>query len=141
MGYKGLLYRTKTLLSFEQYLQQFLQEDIEGHRPIYRSLVDSSDDLLESCEDLSVTEGVMQIKDDVKEMIDRWSQVNQFYQERRRQVAEASQVAKKYRGLLLPVENELKRVARKMEDCEYEGVNIDVGKKKLATVKVQNSVE
>ena len=103
--------------------------------------MDSSDDLLESCEDLSVTEGVMQIKDDVKEMIDRWSQVNQFYQERRRQVAEASQVAKKYRGLLLPVENELKRVARKMEDCDYEGVNIDVGKKKLATVKVQNSVE
>ena len=114
-----------------------MQEDIEGHRPIYRSLVDSSDDLLESCEDLSITEGVPQIQDDVKDMIDRWRKVNQFYLERRGQVSEAAQIVKKYRSLLLPVENELGRVERRMEGCEYEGINIEVGKKKLDTLKVQ----
>lgn len=125
------------LLFLEQYLQQFVQEDIEGHRPIYRSLVDSSDDLLESCEDLSVTEGVPQIQDDVKDMIDRWSKVNQFYLDRRGQVSEAALIVKKYRSLLLPVENELGRVERRMEEFEYEGINIEVGKKKLDTLKVQ----
>lgn len=125
------------LLFLEQYLQQFVQEDIEGHRPIYRSLVDSSDDLLESCEDLSVTEGVPQIQDDVKDMIDRWSKVNQFYLDRRGQVSEAALIVKKYRSLLLPVENELGRVERRMEECAYEGINIEVGKKKLDTLKVQ----
>lgn len=99
--------------------------------------MDSSDDLLESCEDLSVTEGVPQIQDDVKDMIDRWSKVNQFYLERRGQVSEAAQIVKKYRSLLLPVENELGRVERRMEECEYEGINIEVGKKKLDTLKVQ----
>lgn len=118
-------------------MQQFVQEDIEGHRPIYRSLVDSSDDLLESCEDLSVTEGVSQIRDDVKDMIDRWSKVNQFYLERRGQVSEAAQLVKKYRSSLLPVENELSRVERRIGECDYEGINMDVGKKKLDTVKVQ----
>lgn len=70
-------------------------------------------------------------------MIDRWSKVNQFYLERRGQVSEAAQIVKKYRSLLLPVENELGRVERRMEECEYEGINIEVGKKKLDTLKVQ----
>lgn len=113
-----------------------MQEDIEGHRPIYRSAVDSSDDLLESCQDFSVTEGVPQIQSDVKEMIDRWSKVNQFYLERRRQVSDAEHVVKKFRSLLLPVENELSRVERRLEECEFEGVNVEVGKKKLEIVKV-----
>ena len=121
----------------EQYLQQFVQEDIEGYRPIYRSLVDSSDDLLESCQDLSVNEGVPQIQNDVKEMIERWSKVNQFYLERRSHVSEAAQVVKKYRSLLLPVENELGRLERRLEECEYEGINIEVGRKTVDNVKVQ----
>jgi len=98
--------------------------------------VDSSDDLLESCQDFSVTEGVPQIQSDVKEMIDRWSKVNQFYLERRRQVSDAEHVVKKFRSLLLPVENELSRVERRLEECEFEGVNVEVGKKKLEIVKV-----
>lgn len=114
-----------------------MQEDIEGHRPIYRSLVDSSDDLLESCQELAVSESVRQIQSDVKGMIDRWSKVNQFYLERRRQVSDAEHVVKKYRSLLLPVENELNRVERRLEECEFEGVNAEVGKKKLESVKVQ----
>lgn len=114
-----------------------MQEDIEGYRPIYRSLVDNSDDLLESCQDMSVTEGVPQIQNDVKDMIERWSKVNQFYLERRRQVSDAAQVVKKYRSLLLPVENELGRVERRLEECEYEGINIENGKKTLDNVKVQ----
>lgn len=118
-----------------------MQEDIEGHRPIYRSLVESSDDLLESCQDMSVSEGVSQVQSDVKDMIDRWSKVNQFYLERRKQVSEAEKVVKKYRSLLLPVENELNRVDRRLEDCEFEGINVDVGKKKLDSVKVKCGVK
>lgn len=70
-------------------------------------------------------------------MIDRWSKVNQFYRDRREQVLEAAQVVKKYRSLVLPVENELGRVERRMEECEFEGISIEVGKKKLDTLKVQ----
>lgn len=120
-----------------QYLQQFVQEDIEGHRPIYRTLVDSTNDLLERCKDMSVTEGVPEIQADVKDIIDRWSEVNQFYLERRRQVSGGEHVVKKYRSLLLPVENEPSRLERRLGECEFEGVDVDVGKKKLETVRVK----
>ena len=103
--------------------------------------MDSSDDLLESCQDLSVNEGAPLIQSDVKDMIDRWSKVNQFYLERRRQVSDAEHVVKKYRSLLLPNENELNRVERRLEECEFEGVNAEVGKKKLESVKVKFSTK
>ena len=125
----------------EQYLQQFVQEDIEGHRPIYRSLVDNSDHLLESCQHMSVSEGVPQTQSDVTDMIDRWSKVNQFYLERKRQVSEAKHAVKKYRSFLLPVEKELNRLERRLQECVFEGIDVEVGKKKLEGVKVQKKID
>ena len=86
---------------------------------------------------MSVTDGVPQVQADVKDMIDRWSKVNKFYLERRRQLSNAEHLVKKYRSSLLTVENELTRVERRLQDCEFEGVNVDVGKKKLENVKVK----
>lgn len=100
--------------------------------------MDNADDLLESCQDLSVSQGVPQIRNDVKDVIDRWSKVNQFYLERRRQVSEAEQVVRKYRTVLLPVDNELARLERRLKDCEFEGIEVEVGKKKLECAKVQS---
>ena len=100
--------------------------------------MDSADDLLESCQDLSVSQGAPQIRNEVKDVIDRWSKVNQFYLERRRQVSEAEQVVRKYRSFLLPVDNELTRLERRLKDCEFEGIEVEVGKKKLECAKVQS---
>lgn len=119
-----------------KYLQQFLQEDIEGYLPIHRALVDSSEELTEACGAVSITDGVDKVKDDTKNMVDKWSKINQFYQERRKQVAEARLAVKKYRGLLLPLESEVKRAEKTLERCECQGIDVEKGKKDLQAIQV-----
>lgn len=122
-----------------QFLQKFLQEDIEGHRPVYKSLVDSSNDLLESCSSVNVTDGVPEIKAETQDVVERWSAVNALFRERRDQVAEADTKAKKYRSILLPLENSVKKARKSLEESNYEGIDIADGEKELNAVKVNTT--
>ncbi|EDO28219.1 predicted protein, partial [Nematostella vectensis] len=118
-----------------KFLQQFLQEDIEGYRPVHKTLVDSADDLTEACHLNGVTEGVPKIEEDVQFMVERWNKINKFYKNRRQQVELADEKVKKYRGLLLPLDTRVKKAEKSLEESEYEGIDVEAGKKELDTMK------
>ena len=92
--------------------------------------------LTDACDDMGVTDGVEDVQDDVRAIVDRWNKINRFYNDRRAQVVEAEKLVKKYRSLIMPLENALKRSERKLDDFEYEGIELPEGKKLLETLKV-----
>lgn len=114
-----------------------MQEDIEGHRPVYKSLVSSSDNLIGTCDSVGVTDGVPEVQAEVQHVVDRWSMINEFYCERREQVSEAENKVKKYRNLLLPLENSVKKAEKSLEEPLYEGIDLEEGRKELQKAKVR----
>lgn len=117
-------------------MQQFLQEDIEGHRPVYKSLVDNSNELLNSCDSASVTNGVPEIKAETEDAVQRWTALNDFYRNRKDQVSEADNKVKKYRTLVVPLENSYKKAAKSLEESHHEGIDVEESKKMLQAMKV-----
>ena len=94
---------------------------------------------MQTCDELSVTDGVNELKDDLKDMVDRWRQINKFYQDRVGQVAEAKKNVKKYRGLLFPLENEVKKAEMTLESFDHRGIDVERGKKDLQALEVRTS--
>ena len=96
----------------------------------------SAGQLTDACDDMAVTDGVEDIQDEVRGLVDRWNKINRFYTDRREQVLEAEKAVKKYRSLIMPLENSVKRVEKKLDDFEYEGIELAEGVKLLDTLKV-----
>ena len=92
--------------------------------------------LTDTCDDTAVTDGVEDVQDDVRDLVDRWNKINRFYSDRRTQVLEAEKAVKKYRSLIMPLENSVKRAEKKLDDFEYEGIELAEGQKLLETLKV-----
>lgn len=103
---------------------------------MYKSLVDNSNDLVESCRSVNVTEGVQDIKDETDDIFKRWTALNEFYRQRKDQVAEAETKNKKYRSVLLSLENSVQKAEKSLEESCYEGIDVADGEKELEAVKV-----
>ena len=122
-------------------MQQFLQEDIEGHRPSYKTLIACADDVLEACDSVGVTEGVPELQAETQDLVVRWTTLNEFYRNRRDQVNEADSKVKNYRNLLLPLESSIKKAEKSIEDPHFEGIDVGEGKNKLQNMKVKGPGE
>jgi hypothetical protein len=85
---------------------------------------------------VGVTEGVPEVQAEIKDTVERWTKINEFYCERREQVGEAETKVKKYRNLLLPLENSVKRVEKSIEEPLYEGIDVEEGRNELQNAKV-----
>ena len=105
---------------------------------MYKTLVDNADDLVEACDCVGVTEGVPEVKAEIQDVVDRWTSINDFYRQRRDQVSEADNKVKKYRSVLLPLENSVKKAEKTLEEPHHEGIDVCDGVKELKVSKVRD---